>query len=32
MSHHNEDYESQNFNRIRHSTSHVMAEAVLEMF
>jgi len=32
MSHHNEDYEKSQLYRIRHSTSHVMAEAVLEMF
>lgn len=32
MSHHNEDYEKSELYRIRHSASHVMAEAVLEMF
>jgi len=32
MSHNNEDYVKSELYRIRHSTSHVMAEAVLEMF
>ena len=32
MSQHNEDYEKSELYRIRHSASHVMAEAVLEMF
>ena len=32
MSHHNEDYVKSELYRIRHSASHVMAEAVLEMF
>ena len=32
MSHQNEDYEKSELYRIRHSTSHVMAEAVLELF
>jgi threonyl-tRNA synthetase len=32
MSHNNEDYVKSELYRIRHSTAHVMAEAVLEMF
>ena len=32
MSQHNEDYEKSELYRIRHSASHVMAEAVIEMF
>ena len=32
MSHSNEDYAKSELYRIRHSTAHVMAEAVLEMF
>ncbi|HOZ39121.1 MAG TPA: threonine--tRNA ligase [Anaerolineaceae bacterium] len=32
MSHNNEDYLKSELYRIRHSTAHIMAEAVLEMF
>ena len=32
MSHSNEDYVKSELYRIRHSTAHIMAEAVLEMF
>ena len=32
MSHSNEDYVKSDLYRIRHSTAHIMAEAVLEMF
>ena len=32
MSHKQEEYEKSQLYRIRHSTAHVMAEAVLEMF
>ena len=32
MSHQNEDYVKSELYRIRHSTAHIMAEAVLEMF
>ena len=32
MSHNNEDYVKSELYRIRHSTAHIMAEAVLEMF